>query len=53
MSATTNRVLQLLGLLQSPLARTLSVLNGPSRSVAYVLQARADQLAGGETLAAD
>jgi large subunit ribosomal protein L10 len=43
---------KLLGLLQSPLARTLSVLNGPSRSVAYVLQARADQL-GGEPMAAD
>ena len=43
---------KLLGLLQSPMARTLSVLNGPSRSVAYVLQARADQL-GGEAMAAD
>lgn len=43
---------KLLGLLQSPMSRTLSVLTGPSRSVAYVLQARADQLAGG-TAAAD
>lgn len=42
---------KLLGMLQSPMARTLSVLNGPSRSVAYVLQARADQL--GESMAAD
>lgn len=37
---------KLLGLLQSPMSRTLSVLSGPSRSVAYVLQARADQLGG-------
>jgi large subunit ribosomal protein L10 len=42
---------KLLGLLQSPLARTLSVLNGPSRSVAYVLQARADQLGTGAAAA--
>ena len=42
---------KLLGLLQSPLSRTLSVLNGPSRSVAYVLQARADQLGGGSAAA--
>ncbi|MGC4086005.1 MAG: 50S ribosomal protein L10 [Vicinamibacterales bacterium] len=43
---------KLLGLLQSPLARTLQVLNGPARSVAYVLQARADQLGDG-SMAAD
>lgn len=36
---------KLLGLLQSPMARTVGVLSGPSRSVAYVLQGRADQLA--------
>lgn len=42
---------KLLGLLQSPLSRTLSVLSGPSRSVAYVLQARADQLGGGAAAA--
>lgn len=42
---------KLLGLLQSPMSRTLSVLTGPSRSVAYVLQARADQLAGGAAAA--
>lgn len=42
---------KLLGLLQSPLARTLSVLNGPSRSVAYLLQARADQLGDGAAAA--
>ena len=41
-----------LGLLQSPMARTLAVLSGPSRSVAYVLQARADQLGSG-AMAAD
>ena len=34
-----------LGLMVSPLARTVSVLSGPSRSLAYVLKARADQLA--------
>lgn len=43
---------KLLGLLQSPLSRTLSVLSGPGRSMAYVLQARADQL-GSESVAAD
>lgn len=41
-----------LGLLQSPMSRTLGVLTGPNRSLAYVLQARADQL-GSEALAAD
>jgi len=43
---------KLLGLLQSPMSRTLSVLSGPSRSVAYLLQAWADQLGGG-AMAAD
>jgi len=36
---------KVLGLMVSPMARTVSVLSGPSRSLAYVLQARADQLA--------
>jgi large subunit ribosomal protein L10 len=50
----TKEVLQakLLGLLQSPMARTVGVLSGPSRSVAYLLQARADEL-GGTAMAAD
>jgi len=43
---------KLLGLLQSPMARTVGVLSGPSRSIAYVLQGRADQL-GGTAIAAD
>jgi large subunit ribosomal protein L10 len=42
---------KLLGMLQSPMARTVGVLSGPSRSLAYVLQARVNQL-GGETAAA-
>jgi large subunit ribosomal protein L10 len=41
-----------LGLLQSPMARTVGVLSGPSRSVAYVLNARAGQL-GDTAMAAD
>jgi len=45
---------KLLGLMVSPMARTVGVLSGPSRSVAYILQARVDQLGGAETaLAAD
>jgi large subunit ribosomal protein L10 len=53
-SLPSKEVLQakLLGLLQSPMARTVGVLSGPSRSLAYVLQARADQL-GGTAMAAD
>ena len=43
---------KLLGLLQSPMARTVGVLSGPSRSIAYLLQARADQL-DGTAMAAD
>jgi large subunit ribosomal protein L10 len=42
---------KLLGMLQSPMARTVGVLSGPSRSIAYLLQARVNQL-GGETVAA-
>jgi large subunit ribosomal protein L10 len=41
---------KLLGMLQSPMARTVGVLSGPSRSLAFVLQARVNQL-GGETAA--
>jgi large subunit ribosomal protein L10 len=43
---------KLLGLLQSPMARTVGVLSGPSRSLAYLLQARADSL-GDTAMAAD
>jgi len=45
---------KLLGLMVSPMARTVGVLSGPSRSIAYLLQARSDQLGGAQTaLAAD
>lgn len=44
---------KLLGLMVSPMARTVGVLSGPSRSLAYVLQARADQLGGSLAEAAD
>lgn len=44
---------KLLGLFVSPMARTLNVLSGPSRQIAYLLNARAEQLGGGEALAAD
>jgi large subunit ribosomal protein L10 len=37
-------VAQLLGSMQSPLYGLLSVLSGPLRSLAYLLQARADQM---------
>jgi large subunit ribosomal protein L10 len=36
---------KLLGMMASPMARTVGVLSGPSRSLAYLLKARADQLA--------
>ena len=40
---------RLLGMLASPMARLVGVVGGPSRSLAYLLQARADQLGtGGE-----
>lgn len=42
---------KLVNLLASPMARTVGVLSGPSRSMAYLLNARAEQL-GGETAAA-
>ena len=35
---------RVLGMMASPMARTVGVLSGPSRSLAYVLQARADQM---------
>lgn len=37
---------KVLGMMVSPMARTVGVLGGPSRSLAYLLKARADQLAG-------
>ncbi|MCC6790381.1 MAG: 50S ribosomal protein L10 [Thermomicrobiales bacterium] len=42
---------KVLGLMVSPLARTVGVLSGPSRSLAYLLQARADQLGGDQAAA--
>ena len=39
---------RLLGMLVSPLSRTLGVLGGPSRSVVYLLNAKAAQAGGGE-----
>jgi large subunit ribosomal protein L10 len=41
----TSRILQgrLLGMLVSPMARTLGVLTGPSRSMVYLLNARTEQ----------
>jgi large subunit ribosomal protein L10 len=37
---------KLVGLLASPLSRTVGVLSGPSRSLAYVVQAQIDKLGG-------
>lgn len=37
---------KIVGLLASPMVRTLGVFGGPSRSMAYVLNARQEQLAG-------
>jgi large subunit ribosomal protein L10 len=42
-----------LGMLQSPMARTVGVLSGPSRSLAYVVQARVNQLSSETAAAAD
>jgi large subunit ribosomal protein L10 len=42
---------KLLGMLVSPMARTVGVLSGPSRSLAYLLNARREQL-GGDSLEA-
>ena len=45
---------KLLGLMVSPMSRTVGVLSGPSRSLAYLLNARAEQQGGGsEAVAAD
>jgi large subunit ribosomal protein L10 len=44
---------KLLGMLQSPMARTAGVLSGPSRSIAYLLQARVNQLGGDAVAAAE
>lgn len=46
---------KLVGLLASPLSRTVGVLSGPSRSLAYLLQARADSFGTTESddIAAD
>jgi large subunit ribosomal protein L10 len=44
---------KLVGMLQSPIARTVGVLGGPSRSLAYVLQARANQVGSDTAAAAD
>ena len=46
---------RLLGMLASPMARVAGVLGGPFRSLPYLLNARADQLGGGqaEAVAAD
>jgi large subunit ribosomal protein L10 len=42
---------RLVGMLASPMSRTLGVLSGPSRSVAYLLNARAEQLGAGAAAA--
>lgn len=39
---------KVLGMLVSPLARTVGVLSGPSRSIVYLLNARAEQAGGGQ-----
>lgn len=44
---------KLVGLLASPMSRTVGVLSGPSRSMAYVLNARAGQLGPADAVAAD
>lgn len=42
---------KLVGMLASPMARAVGVLGGPSRSVAYLVNARMEQLGGGESAA--
>jgi len=42
---------RLVGLLASPMTRTVGVLSGPSRSVAYLVNARIESLGGNEELA--
>jgi large subunit ribosomal protein L10 len=47
---------RLVGMMASPMARTVGVLSGPSRSLAYLLKAREEQLGGGgeaDAVAAD
>jgi large subunit ribosomal protein L10 len=44
---------KLVGLLASPMARTVGVLSGPSRSMAYLVNARIESLGGEEAEAAD
>lgn len=44
---------KLVGMLASPMSRVVGVLGGPSRSIAYVLNARAEQLGGETAEAAD
>jgi len=44
---------KLVGMLASPMARTVGVFGGPSRSVAYLVNARVESLGGGEAEAAD
>lgn len=39
---------KLVGMLASPMARTVGVLSGPSRSVAYLVNARVEALGNGE-----
>jgi large subunit ribosomal protein L10 len=43
---------RLVGMLASPMARTVGVLSGPARSMAYVANARIEQLGGGSELEA-
>ncbi len=40
---------EVVGILQAPLSNTYSTLTAPLRDLCYVLQARADQLNGGQT----
>lgn len=42
---------RLVGMLASPMARTVGVLSGPSRSMAYVVNARIESLGGSESQA--
>ena len=44
---------KLVGMLASPMARVVGVLNGPARSFAYLANARIEQLSGSEAEAAD
>jgi large subunit ribosomal protein L10 len=44
---------KLVGLLASPMARTVGVLSGPSRSMAYLVNARVESMGGAGAEAAD